>query len=86
MAKQKRRNKRRLFVISGVAAAGTGAAAAARAQRKRTVEPANESLANPGESRMNRLVDRMKSALNAGRKKVSAAAHKLRHPTGTSAA
>jgi hypothetical protein len=86
MAKQKRRNRRRLIVISGLAAVGTGAAAAARAQRKRTAEPASESPADLDESRMHRIADRVKSALNAGKGRVTAAAHKLRHPTGTSTA
>lgn len=80
MAKKKRRNRRRLIVIGGVAAAGTGAAAAARAQRKGDTEQAGES---PDESRMRRVADRVKSALDAGKAKLLAAAHKLRHPTGT---
>jgi len=86
MAKQKRRHRRRLIVISGLAAAGTGAAAAARAQRRRAAEPASESLASPDESRMHRIAHHVKSGLNTGKEKVIAAAHKLRHPTGTSTA
>lgn len=85
MAKQKR-GKRRLIVISGVAAAGTGAAAAARAQRKRTGEVANQSAEHPSESRAHRFANGVRSALHAGKEKAATAAHKLRHPKGTSTA
>lgn len=85
MAKRKRRNGRRLIVISGLAAAGTGAAAAARAQRKRTTEE-GESVAKSDESRMHRIAGRVKSTLATGREKLAAGAHKLRHPKGSNTA
>jgi hypothetical protein len=86
MAKQKRRNRRRLIVISGLAAAATGAAAATRSQQKRAAEPESANPASPDESGIHRVADWVRSALDAGKGKAITAAHRLRHPRGTSTA